>query len=99
MAKKQEMSDDTKSIITVLLLAFAYPIGLIMMYVWTKWPGWVKALVTVPLAIAILISFLVGGLIFSAVKNGNMEKEVNYNYSVNTQSEDYDSSREMMMDQ
>lgn len=98
MAKKDGMSDDTKTIVTVMLLAFAYPVGLIMMFVWTKWPVWVKALVTIPLAIGVLISFLIGGLIFSAVKNGDMEKEVNYNYSVTTPNEDYGSSPSEMME-
>lgn len=40
------MSEDTKSIITVILLVFIYPIGLIMMWVWTNWKNSVKWIVT-----------------------------------------------------
>jgi len=38
--KNHGMSEDTKSIITVLLLIFVYPIGLILAPKWAKWPKW-----------------------------------------------------------
>jgi len=67
------MSDDTKTLITVLLLIFAYPIGLILMFVWTKWPWWVKLLVAFPIALAIL--FIVGmGALITANPGAQMEK-------------------------
>ncbi len=56
-AKQQGLSEDTKTIITVLLLIFVYPIGLIMMFVWTRWPNGVKALLLIP-----LLLFILGGL-------------------------------------
>lgn len=50
----QQMDSNTKTIITVLLLLFAYPIGLIPMWFWTNWPKWVKWLISV----FIIIPFL-----------------------------------------
>ena len=57
------MSQDTKTIITVLLLIFLYPVGLILMWVWTKWPVWIKILLSL-LAIPVILVFLaVTGLV------------------------------------
>lgn len=56
------MSEDTKAIIVVLLLIFVFPIGLLLMWFWTKWPLWVKLVVTIPI---LLIGLLFLG-IFSA---------------------------------
>ncbi len=53
--KKSEMSQDTKTIITILLLVFAYPVGLIMMFVWMDWKWWVKTLVLLPVISFVLI--------------------------------------------
>lgn len=47
--QNQGMSEDTKTIITVLLLIFVFPVGVIMMWVWMKWPTWVKILITLPM--------------------------------------------------
>jgi hypothetical protein len=47
------MSNDTKTIITILLLLFIYPIGLIMAWFWTKWHLWVKIAVTLPVVLLI----------------------------------------------
>lgn len=60
--KKTEegMSSDTRSIIAVLALLFAYPIGVIVMWFMTKWPKWVKFLITAPL---IIIPFIAIGLV------------------------------------
>lgn len=56
-----------------------------MMFVWTRWPKWVKTLIVIPLALGIIFSFLISGVIFSAIMNrsGDM-KNVEYNYSVST---------------
>ncbi len=49
MAKKnQELNNDTKTILTVVLLFLFYPAGLVLMYKWMDWPKWLKILVTVP---------------------------------------------------
>lgn len=57
MANKQEsgLSEDAKTIITILLLIFVFPIGIIMMWIWMKWPVWVKILVTLVVALPFLI--------------------------------------------
>jgi len=59
------MSEDTKTIVTVLLLIFAYPIGLILMWVWTKWKTWIKILITLLILpfIIIFISILSIGIL------------------------------------
>ncbi|MBI4058336.1 hypothetical protein HY408_01075 [Candidatus Gottesmanbacteria bacterium] len=44
--QKDGMSEDAKTIITVILLIFFSPIGVILMFVWTKWPMWAKLLIT-----------------------------------------------------
>lgn len=48
------VSYDTKTIIVVLLLVFVYPIGLILMYIWMKWPGWVKLILSLPVVLLVL---------------------------------------------
>ncbi len=48
------VSEDMKTLITAIALMMAYPIGLILMWAWTNWPRWVKALVTLPLLLFIL---------------------------------------------
>lgn len=45
-------SQDTKTLVTVLLLIFIWPVGLIVMWVWSGWKAWIKILITV-------LSFLV----------------------------------------
>ena len=52
---KSENNHDTntRTIVTVLVLLFAFPIGLLLMWFWTKWPKWVKFLITLPLFLAI----------------------------------------------
>ncbi len=48
-------SEDTKTIVTVLLLLFVFPLGLVLMWFWTKWPSWIKLLISVPI---IILGFL-----------------------------------------
>lgn len=62
-SKPTRMSEDTKAMITVLLSIFAFPIGLILMWFWVKWPVWVKVVISIPLLILPIIA-IVG--IFSA---------------------------------
>jgi hypothetical protein len=60
MAQKHQsgMSQDTKTIITVLLLVVVFPLGIIFMWVWMKWPIWVKLILTIPFAIIPTIAVL-----------------------------------------
>jgi len=69
LEKKEEgMSYDTKTVIVVLCLIFAYPIGLILMFAWMKWPMIVKLLVTIPVTfIFLVISLLMVGLVLATV--------------------------------
>jgi hypothetical protein len=46
--KDESISENTKAIISVLLLIFIYPIGLIVAWFWVKWPMWLKIVVTLP---------------------------------------------------
>lgn len=51
----QGMSNDTKTIITVLLLIFFYPIGIILVWTLTNWPKWVKWVLSIPVIILLVI--------------------------------------------
>jgi len=44
---------DTHTLIAILLLVLIYPIGLIFMWFMTKWPKWLKILLTLPVILAI----------------------------------------------
>lgn len=61
----QGMSEDTKTLITILLLIFVFPIGLIVMWILPKWPLWVKLLVSLP--ITLLIGAILVGILLVAV--------------------------------
>lgn len=55
-------SDETKTIVTVLLLIFVYPAGVIVMWLWTKWKTWVKVLVSLPaLLIPVVVTIIAVG--------------------------------------
>ncbi len=54
MARNQGASDDTRTIVTVLLLIFAFPVGIIVMLAWTRWPDWLKLLITIPVVIGVI---------------------------------------------
>ncbi|MBI4137478.1 hypothetical protein HY469_05455 [Candidatus Roizmanbacteria bacterium] len=57
------MSYETKMIIVILLLILVYPIGLIMMYIWMKWPMWVKILLTLPILLLFLLPILTASVL------------------------------------
>lgn len=61
------MSEDTRTIVAILLLLFAYPVGFIFMLGWTNWSKGVKWLVSIPLIISILafIIFILGILFYA----------------------------------
>lgn len=52
--QNQGISKDTKAVITVIVLVSLYPVGLLLMWFWTKWPRWVKIVISLPLFLAIL---------------------------------------------
>lgn len=70
------MSEDTKTLIVVLLLIFAYPIGLIMMFVWMKWPWWVKLLVALPVTLVVLalVSIMAVAILATINPSGQVNK-------------------------
>lgn len=57
MSEHKETSEDTKTIVTVLLLIFMTPIGLIVMWFWPKWQWWVKLLVSLPIILGFIAVF------------------------------------------
>lgn len=72
---KQELSYEIKLILVLVLLFVLYPVGLILMFRWMKWPTWVKLLIALPILLAIL-GFL-GAMIlgFSGVINPSSQIE------------------------
>lgn len=53
----ESISKDTQAIITVILLVFMYPIGFIVMWVWTEWPIWLRLLLSIPVILLIIFLF------------------------------------------
>lgn len=54
MNQKQQKGMDEKSILTMVALAIFYPLGIILMWKWTKWNKWIKILLMIPLALLVL---------------------------------------------
>lgn len=87
MAKKTDsgMSYETKTIIVMLTLLFATPVGLILMWVWMKWPLWIRILLTV---LPFLFAFLVMGFVLTILglvfSNPDVQKEMKQNVQVET---------------
>ena len=71
MANKSSTTESTKNIITLLVLLLAYPIGIIVMWYWTKWEKWVKWLVTVPIFLLIF-----GGVFIGLVKSLDLNTQI-----------------------
>lgn len=70
---------DTLMIVTILLLLFVYPIGIIFMWAWMKtWPTWLKAVISAPFIIAItfliIVSFIVGSIIHRGLNKAIVEE-------------------------
>ncbi|HNY04462.1 MAG TPA: hypothetical protein PKI92_01755 [Candidatus Woesebacteria bacterium] len=62
---------DVKTLITVFLLVTAYPVGVVMMFVWMRWSKWVKFLIVLPLILAVIIPlFLLLGVGTAVVRGG-----------------------------
>jgi len=51
-------SSETRTIVTVLLLIFIYPVGLVVMWVWAYWPKWLKWFISAPVIIGIVAIIL-----------------------------------------
>lgn len=62
--KKSETSQDTRTLVTVLLLLFFPLVGLILMWAWSRWVTWVKVLITVVFGIWTL---LIMGIFFAVL--------------------------------
>ena len=50
-----ENNDGVKTVVTVLLLIFVYPIGVIVSWFLPKWKWWVKLLVSLPLVLGFVM--------------------------------------------
>ncbi|MBP9719311.1 MAG: hypothetical protein KBD46_02485 [Candidatus Levybacteria bacterium] len=71
------MSYETKTIIVVLTLLFVTPVGLILMWVWMKWPLWVRILLTVlPFLFAFLITGFVLSILAIVFSNPQVQREM-----------------------
>lgn len=65
--KQQGASDDTRTIVTVLLLIFFPLVGLVLMWAWTNWKKWVKWLITCVFIAWTLLVLLLFGIFFAAM--------------------------------
>jgi len=81
-AMASELTNDTKTIIVVLLLIFVYPLGVIFMWVWMKsWPTWVKVLFTLPFILAIfaaIFGFAIAGMFVKSMMRNRYEENQMY---------------------
>ena len=59
---KPAADESWKTIVAVLLLIFVTPVGVIVMWLITQWPRWVKILITVVLPLVISTALLIIGL-------------------------------------
>lgn len=68
----KEISYDTQIIVTVLLLIFVYPLGIIFMWAWMRnWPIWLKIIITLPVFVFLLSVFFIMFVLRRAVYNAN----------------------------
>lgn len=57
-SENTQLSLDTRTIITLLLLLLLYPVGVGFMWAWMKpWPVWLKFIISLPLVIMFLSFF------------------------------------------
>ena len=72
MENKESSNKSTSTdFVTILLLIFLYPIGIILMWRKNIWPKWVKILITVPLFLGII--GLISGIILLATIDPNVQ--------------------------
>lgn len=65
--KQQGASNDTRTIVTVLLLIFFPLVGLVLMWAWTNWKKWVKWLITCVFIAWTLLVLLLFGIFLAAM--------------------------------
>jgi hypothetical protein len=66
---------DTQMVITILLLLFVYPIGLIFMWAWMRnWPVWLKVVISLPFLLAILFFAFMMIVLGSIVRSGRFQQ-------------------------
>ncbi len=66
---------DTQMVITILLLLFVYPLGLIFMWAWMRnWPVWLKIVISLPFVIALFFIGLMLLIVGSLVRNGRFDR-------------------------
>ncbi len=67
-----QASYDTQMIITVLLLLFVYPLGVIFMWSWMRnWPVWLKIIITLPVFLFILSVFFIMFVLRAAFRDAS----------------------------
>jgi hypothetical protein len=69
------MSEDTKTIITVLTLISIPPVGVVLMWIWNKWQTWVKVVVTGCTCLPFILIFIAYMLGFFGFIMSEVEKE------------------------
>lgn len=68
---------NNQAIITILCLIFAYPIGVTLMFLWTRWPFWIKMIIAIPMTIffiLILLPILATIIILNKLSDNNSER-------------------------
>jgi len=58
------LSQDTRTILVVLTILLAYPVGLILMFLWMRWPTWLKLIISLPVLLIMLGMALIVVLAF-----------------------------------
>jgi hypothetical protein len=70
-------SVSTATIITILLLFFMYPVGIIVMWFATKWPVWVKITLTCLLILFIAIMGILATILVAAINPQEQLRKAN----------------------
>lgn len=78
-------SQNTKNLVTVLLLIFVYPVGFFVMWIWSGWKVWLKLLVSVLgtiLTLLIIGIFLLPFLLLAVNPSAQFKKAAELNNGV-----------------
>jgi biotin transporter BioY len=80
ITSSQGPSYDTKMLITIILLLFVYPLGLIFMWAWMHtWPVWLKIIITLPFIISAFVVIMLLSIVGNAIKDTRMQRTM-YRY-------------------